>query len=118
MEAVRTRLGARRPSPSPAPTPGIEDSPAGVQNNKGGRPLSNGSGGGAVHAPGVTTKRPTSLDDIRQTVLKAVNASRPENAAQIQNTKQAVNDVSESQGQYCDESAQANVRLGKSFTRA
>jgi len=70
-----------------------------------------GGMGGAGPVGAKTTKRPTSLNDIRNTVLKAVNASRPENRNQIQNAKQAVRDVSESQGQYCDESAEANLRL-------
>lgn len=46
------------------------------------------------------------------TVRKAVDASRPETATQIGDSRQAVRDVSESQNEYCDSSAEANIALG------
>ena len=58
-----------------------------------------------------TTQRPTSLESIRNTVQKAVDASRPETSTQISDSRQAVRDVSESQDDYCDTSAQADLKL-------
>jgi hypothetical protein len=73
--------------------------------------------------------QPTNLDSIREfcslssglpplihvgaTVQKAVDASRPEAGTQIRDSRQAVKDVSESQGEYCDASAQADIVLGE-----
>ena len=45
---------------------------------------------------------------------KAVDASRPETATQITDSRHAVKDVSESQNEYCDTSAQADIVLGES----
>lgn len=50
------------------------------------------------------------------TVQKAVDASRPEASTQIMDSRQAVKDVSESQDDYCDSSAGANLLLGESAT--
>ena len=44
---------------------------------------------------------------------KAVDASRPEVGTQIRDSRQAVKDVSESQDDYCDTSAQADIVLGE-----
>ena len=52
---------------------------------------------------------------LGNTVEKAVNASRPEMGTQITDSKQAVRDVSESQEEYCDASAQADLVVGKLF---
>nr|XP_031863300.1 uncharacterized protein CI109_001175 [Kwoniella shandongensis]KAA5530372.1 hypothetical protein CI109_001175 [Kwoniella shandongensis] len=67
------------------------------------------SGGGMAHVQ--STKRPTEMDNIRATVQKAIDASRPETGTQINDSRQAVRDVSESQNQYCDTSAQADIVL-------
>jgi hypothetical protein len=48
-------------------------------------------------------------------VQKAVDASRPETATQIKDRRHAVNDVSESQNEYCDTTAQADIVLGEWF---
>ncbi|ORX36563.1 hypothetical protein BD324DRAFT_452712 [Kockovaella imperatae] len=72
------------------------------------------NGATAVHGGGTstqTTKRPTDLQSIRNTVEKAINASRPEMGTQIRDSRQAVRDVSESQEEYCDASAQADIVL-------
>ena len=47
------------------------------------------------------------------TVKKAVDASRPETSTQIVDSRQAVRDVSESQNDYCDTSAEADLVLGE-----
>ncbi|OWT41907.1 hypothetical protein C362_00273 [Cryptococcus neoformans Bt1] len=68
-------------------------------------------------SPGVTgqtrhgrsTKRPTDLSNIRATVKKAMDASRPETSTLIRDSRQAVNDVSESQGDYCDTSVHVDL---------
>ena len=49
------------------------------------------------------------------TVQKAVDASRPEAGTQIRDSRQAVADVPESQNDYCDTSAQADIVLGTSL---
>lgn len=49
-----------------------------------------------------------------RTVQTAIDASRPEASTQISNSKAAVRDVSESQGQYCDTSAEADLVLSES----
>lgn len=43
----------------------------------------------------------------------AVNASRPENSTKVHDSRQAVRDVSESQNDYCDTSAKADIVLGE-----
>lgn len=110
MDMVRNRITSKRPTTS-SPTDGVK-AIEGADSS----PQSSG-GHNHVHGPGTqgskTTKRPTSLSDIRNTVLKAVNASRPENQSQFQNSRRSVADVSESQGQYCDDSAEANLFLGE-----
>ncbi|KAL7421639.1 hypothetical protein Q5752_003408 [Cryptotrichosporon argae] len=57
----------------------------------------------------VTTKRPTDLQSIRDTVHKAVNASRPNRGMRVEDRLRAVRDVSESQGAYCDVQQGANI---------
>ena len=42
-----------------------------------------------------------------------MNASRPEMGTQIRDSRHAVKDVSESQEEYCDASAQADLVLGE-----
>ena len=54
------------------------------------------------------------MDGTESTVEKAINASRPEMGTQIQDSRQSVRDVSESQDEYCDTTAQANIVLGQS----
>ncbi|WRT66409.1 uncharacterized protein IL334_003365 [Kwoniella shivajii] len=82
-----------------------------------GRPGGPGPGSGnqqnsiGGQAPNWTTKRPTNLDSIRNTVQKALDASRPEKGTQINDSRQAVRDVSESQDNYCDTTAQADIVL-------
>ncbi|KAK8864438.1 hypothetical protein IAR55_001687 [Kwoniella newhampshirensis] len=68
-----------------------------------------GASGGRAHVK--STQRPTSVDNIRATVQKAIDASRPETGTQINDSRQAVRDVSESQNEYCDTSAQADIVL-------
>ncbi|KAK6910047.1 hypothetical protein I203_104076 [Kwoniella mangroviensis CBS 8507] len=72
-----------------------------------------GSGSGAMKgsAPSWSTKQPTDLNNIRNTVQKALDASRPEKGTQINDSRQAVRDVSESQDTYCDTTAQADIVL-------
>lgn len=48
---------------------------------------------------------------------KAVDASRPETATQITDSRHAVKDVSESQNEYCDTTAQADIVLGRFHLR-
>ncbi|ODN94260.1 hypothetical protein L198_05116 [Cryptococcus wingfieldii CBS 7118] len=59
------------------------------------------------------TARPTDLSDIRATVKKAMDASRPETATRIQDSRKAVNNVSEAQGDYCDTTAEVSLKLGE-----
>ncbi|WVQ99431.1 hypothetical protein IAU59_006566 [Kwoniella sp. CBS 9459] len=70
-----------------------------------------GSGNKPPQAPNWTTQRPTSTASIKNTVQKALDASRPEKGTQINDSRQAVRDVSESQDQYCDTTAQADIVL-------
>ena len=51
-----------------------------------------------------------------QTVKKAIDASRPESSTQISDSKQAVRDVSESQDEYCDTSASADIVMAATDT--
>jgi hypothetical protein len=119
MDMVRTRLGNKgRPgSSSSSPIDGVKEVEGANESPQSAGAGASTGGHNHIHGPGApggkTTKRPTSLNDIRNTVLKAVNASRAENQTQFQNTKNAVKDVSESQGQYCDDSAEANLQLGE-----
>nr|XP_019011143.1 uncharacterized protein I206_04455 [Kwoniella pini CBS 10737]OCF49924.1 hypothetical protein I206_04455 [Kwoniella pini CBS 10737] len=93
----------------------------GAMTNMAGRPPSfgpSGSGGpgtamGGMAPPNWSTKRPTDLNNIRSTVQKALDASRPEKGTQITDSRQAVRDVSESQDNYCDTTAQADIVLGE-----
>jgi len=50
---------------------------------------------------------------LGSTVRKAVDASRPEVGTEIRDSRQAVKDVSESQDDYCDTGASADVVLGE-----
>ena len=81
----------------------------------GGLPSPPSANGGFAQGPGrgstQTTKRPTDLQSIRNTVEKAINASRPEVGTQISDSRQSVRDVSESQDDYCDTSAEADIVL-------
>ncbi|WWC89285.1 uncharacterized protein L201_004206 [Kwoniella dendrophila CBS 6074] len=63
------------------------------------------------NAPNWSTRRPTDTSNIRNTVKKAIDASRPEMGTQINDSRQAVRDVSESQDAYCDTTAQADIVL-------
>ncbi|WVR07080.1 hypothetical protein IAU60_004119 [Kwoniella sp. DSM 27419] len=72
---------------------------------------SRANGGGATQAPNWSTRRPTSTDSIKHTVQMALDASRPEKGTQISDSRQATRDVSESQDQYCDTTAQADIVL-------
>ncbi|WVF71489.1 hypothetical protein IAT40_006295 [Kwoniella sp. CBS 6097] len=88
----------------------------GMQNNPGGAgsghaPSQGGSGNKPPQAPNWSTQRPTSTASIKNTVQKALDASRPEKGTQINDSRQAVRDVSESQDQYCDTTAQADIVL-------
>lgn len=87
-----------------------------------------GSGGGG---PGTSTKRvssevslhnqkkrikltdsqPTDLQSIRSTVQKALDASRPETSTHIQDSRMGATAVSESQSDYCDTTASADIVL-------
>jgi hypothetical protein len=51
------------------------------------------------------------MKSIRSTVKKAIDASRPEMGTQISDSRQAVRNVSESQDNYCDSSAEAELVL-------
>ena len=44
---------------------------------------------------------------------KALDASRPEEGTQIQDSRKAVRDVSESQNEYCDMGAGSDIILGE-----
>ena len=87
--------------------------PGGLPGGQSSPPSTNGSG--FAQGPGrgstQTTKRPTNLQSIRNTVEKAINASRPEVGTQISDSRQSVKDVSESQDDYCDTSAEADIVL-------
>ncbi|WWC62006.1 uncharacterized protein I303_104593 [Kwoniella dejecticola CBS 10117] len=67
------------------------------------------TGMGGFVPPNWNTRRPTDMNDIRNTVQKALDASRPEKGTQINDSRQAVRDVSESQDTYCDTTAQADL---------
>lgn len=56
------------------------------------------------------------MSQIRSTVQKAIDASRPEAGTQISESRQAVADVSESQNGYCDTSAAHDLVLGQYTT--
>lgn len=49
---------------------------------------------------------------IGATVKKAMDASRPETSTQIRDSRQAVNDVSESQNDYCNTSVHVDLVIG------
>lgn len=86
-----------------------------------------GSGSGVTSTPRVSRplsgsldctaaangRQPTDMSQIRSTVQKAIDASRPEVGTQISDSRQAVADVSESQNGYCDLSAEADLALGE-----
>ncbi|OCF40369.1 hypothetical protein I317_05804 [Kwoniella heveanensis CBS 569] len=74
-------------------------------------PSQAGSGNKPPQAPNWSTQRPTSTASIRNTVQKALDASRPEKGTQINDSRQAVSDVSESQDEYCDTTARADIVL-------
>lgn len=48
---------------------------------------------------------------IRNTVKRAIDASRPEAATQIDDSRRGASEVSESQNTYCDPQAEANIKL-------
>lgn len=50
--------------------------------------------------------------DAGATVKKAMDASRPETSTLIRDSRQAVNDVSESQDDYCDTSVHVDLVMG------
>ncbi|WVW83952.1 hypothetical protein I302_105975 [Kwoniella bestiolae CBS 10118] len=87
---------------------------SGAEHSMGGMPGgfgASGEAGGTGTAPGWSTKQPTDMNNIRNTVQKALDASRPEKGTQINDSRQAVRDVSESQDAYCDTTAQADIVL-------
>jgi hypothetical protein len=118
MDMVRSRMGQRSASSSgPSAIEAESSSSGGTQPTPSkphahGADAAGGSGGGAGAVGGKSTERPTSLNDIRSTVLKAVNASRSETQAQFQSQKSTIKNVAESQQHYCDDTAEANLWLG------
>ncbi|EIW70337.1 hypothetical protein TREMEDRAFT_29286 [Tremella mesenterica DSM 1558] len=113
-DKLRNRGFGSLSSSMPSHGSGSSHPPTAISNILRDLTAGHGSGsGGLVTGSGVgqTTKRPTDLQSIRNTVQKAVDASRPEMGTQISDSRQAVRDVSESQNEYCDTSAGADLVL-------
>ncbi|WVQ80757.1 hypothetical protein IAT38_002862 [Cryptococcus sp. DSM 104549] len=79
--------------------------------NGGGMGMGNGGHVAGGHRHPTSTPRPTDMANIRRTVQTAIDASRPETATQIGDSRQAVGSVSESQSDYCDTTAQVDLVL-------
>ncbi|BEI84758.1 hypothetical protein CcaverHIS002_0501590 [Cutaneotrichosporon cavernicola] len=105
----RFRDGSVTPN-SPSPAPAAASGPVTT-----GSPPSHG--GGAGHRPrgglqGSSTKRPSGMEQIRETARKAVAASKPGTGAmEIRSTRQNIVSPPESQQDYCDPSAEANIHM-------
>ena len=89
--------GNSRPPPAalPSPAPASEESRAPIPTQSK-TPLTNSSGDA------------TPLTDIRQNVLRAIQASRPDQAESIRNNAD-IRKVKESEGSYCDSSAATDL---------
>lgn len=67
---------------------------------------------GVLQIKGKPTKQPTGMEEIRQTARKAVAASKPGTGEhEIKTTRQNIVSPPESREQYCDASAEANIRM-------
>ncbi|KLT40935.1 hypothetical protein CC85DRAFT_286971 [Cutaneotrichosporon oleaginosum] len=95
------RFGAGTPPPAPVNT-GVPPSYGDLGTGPGPRGSFQGN----------STSRPSGMDQIRETARKAVAASKPGNGAlEIKSAAQNIASPPESQQNYCDASAGANIRL-------
>ncbi len=100
----RFRDGAPN-SPAPGPAPAVAGVPPSYGDHGGG-PGPRGS------YQGKTTQRPSEMEQIRETARKAVAASKPGTGAlEIKSTRQNIASPPESKQDYCDPSAEANIRM-------
>jgi hypothetical protein len=57
--------------------------------------------------------KPSTLDDVRSTVNTAINMSKPSNERDMVNQATSLTDTAESDRNWCDQSIETNLTLGK-----
>lgn len=104
------------PTPDQTPTPnGFNKSSAGGGGAGGVGPKAIGGPHPTRPSPPTTTARPSDTAQIRNTARAAVQASKPGvGAMTIESTRRNTAVAPESQQQYCDPSAEANIRKAHS----